>query len=84
MTIIEQLQEYPVIVPDKPRCQAMLGAEACAWRRESGSQFGSYQEGPAGQCHNQSSYKIKDKHYCRKHAGAAAIDVLLSMEESCE
>ena len=54
--------------PATPRCSAMTSGQYAVER------------GVPKQCSHHSAYEIEGKPYCRKHAGEAAIQVLLRRE----
>jgi hypothetical protein len=62
--------------PRTPQCDAMLtDRNSIEWRHRND------REDPC-RCNNQSRYLIGKKHYCGKHAGVKALEILMKKEKT--
>ena len=58
---------------DLPRCTAKVGDTTLGWRRSQG-------EAADDKCRQPAKFEIDGRHFCARHAGAAAIKVLMEIE----
>ena len=72
----------PIIETElRPRCHDDVLSGTVQYRRildlGFNTRYGSYPDGSIFQCRNQSTHQIGDKFYCKKHAGNAALVILM-------